>query len=704
MISLRPFTPTLIFALLLLSLPDISWAKLVRYELRATQESVNISGKKEVSFALKLNGSIPAPTLEFVEGDEAEIKVINNIEDQELSIHWHGILLEPEMDGVPYVTTPPIMPGEEYTFKFKLRQHGTYWYHSHTNVQEQKGLYGAFVIHPKEKVIPSDKEYVVVVSDWSDEDARQILKNLRKDGDYYQFKKDTVRSLWGALKAGELSSYLANEWTRMGGMDLSDVGYDAFLINGQKTPPPFMAHVGERVRIRIINAAASSFFHVALADLPMEIVALDGVDIEPVLANEFLIGMAETYDLMFQLPEHKNYELRITAQDGTGSVSTWIGMGPKVYAPKKMAPPLYGSMNHNLHANHEGQQATQTPEDQVDHSHMHHPMPTPALQTSKVTRPVVAAFDVTHAKAKDPTHFKAALKRHDFKLVLDGDMERYVWHINGKAIHEERNILIQPNEVVRFTFVNETMMHHPMHLHGHFFRVLNQFGEYSPLKHTVDVPPHETRVIEFLSDEPGEWMLHCHNLYHLKTGMARVVKYTSYTPKPEIQKFQENDPHNSDHFYYGGSLLGATHAAKGQVRAMNTWNEFELTAEFQEEDGGKWEGEGELFYKRWFGKWLTLELGAEREDNETSPLVGFGYTLPLLIETHLYTNHEGEIKFEVEKRLQWTSRFYSDIEFTFEQNHALQYDLSLMYQQDWSWSVGLMLNEHKIGAGLMLQF
>ncbi|HRO66873.1 MAG TPA: multicopper oxidase domain-containing protein, partial [Pseudobdellovibrionaceae bacterium] len=241
---------------------SLSFAKTVRYELIVEKKSMNLSGQKTVDFTLTVNGSIPAPVLEFTEGDEAEILVINRIPDDEVSIHWHGLLLPPEMDGVAYVNTPPIHPGKSHLFKFPLRQHGTYWYHSHTNVQEQKGVYGAFIIHPKEPILKVTHDVAVVLSDWSDEDANQILKNLRKDGDYYLYKKDSIRSLGGAWKAGALGVYLDNEWTRMGGMDLSDVGYDAFLINGKKDQQLLVTHPGETVRLRIINAAASSYFYV----------------------------------------------------------------------------------------------------------------------------------------------------------------------------------------------------------------------------------------------------------------------------------------------------------------------------------------------------------------------------------------------------------------------------------------------------------
>jgi FtsP/CotA-like multicopper oxidase with cupredoxin domain len=313
-------------------------AKTIRYDLTITQERINVSGKKEVDFALLVNKTIPAPVLEFTEGDEAEITVTNGLSDDEVSIHWHGILLPPEMDGVPYVNTPPIFPGKTYTFRFKIRQSGTYWYHSHTNVQEQKGVYGAFIIHPKQEKVAADKDVVVVLSDWSDEDATKILKNLRKDGDFYQYKKNSIRSWAGAIRAGQLSTYLGNELTRMGGMDPSDVGYDAFLINGKRDSQLLEAHPGEKIRLRIINAAASTYFYVALGAAPMRVISADGVDIEPSLAKEFLVGMAETYDILFEVPEHKNFELRATAQDGTGFASGWIGMGPKVPAPDRPEP------------------------------------------------------------------------------------------------------------------------------------------------------------------------------------------------------------------------------------------------------------------------------------------------------------------------------------------------------------------------------
>ncbi|RYZ57706.1 MAG: hypothetical protein EOP07_09205, partial [Proteobacteria bacterium] len=440
---------------------ETAWSKTVRYELKASEGSLNVSGKKTVDFALLVNGSLPAPTLEFNEGDDAEIAVTNNIADQEISIHWHGLLLPPEMDGVPYVNNPPIMPGTTYTFRFKLRQSGTYWYHTHSHVQEQKGIFGALIIHPKVKKIVADKEAVIVLGDWSDEDPHDILANLRKDGEYYLYKKNTVRSWAGAIEAGALSTYLHNEWTRMGGMDYSDVGYDAFIINGKRDSQLVEAKAGEKVRLRIVNASASSYFHVSLGDAPMKVVSADGIDIDPILAKDILIGMAETYDVIFEVPQQKNYEFRATAQDGTGAASTWIGKGDKVSVPDRPAVDLYASMDHmgmdhgSSGGSHEGMDHSQinhaAPEVDhakmdhatMDHSKMDHSQhgSMPPDEANKIRE--VESLTVDELRAQTPTAFPKGTAFYDVKLVLDGDMERYIWHINGKTMAEDRTIVIK---------------------------------------------------------------------------------------------------------------------------------------------------------------------------------------------------------------------------------------------------------------------
>jgi len=709
------FIKVAVFFALYFGVAPNSLAKVVRYELTATKGSVNLSGKASVDWALMINGSIPAPTLEFTEGDDAEIEVHNKL-TEEVSLHWHGILLPPLMDGVAYVNTPPILPGKSFTFRFKLRQHGTYWYHSHTMLQEQKGIFGGIIVHPRKKTMEYDKDLVVVLSDWSDENADHIMRNLRKDGDYYLYKKNSMRSWWGALKAGALGTYIHNEWTRMGGMDLSDVGYDAFLANGKQTSQLYEGKPREKVRLRIINAGASSYFYISLGQQPMTVISADGIDIEPIQAKEILVGMAETYDVLFEIPEGKNTELRATVQDVTGFASTWIGSGEKVSAPDKEMPNMYASMDHGSmdhgsmdhgsidHStmNHEARKESKQPE--MDHSKMDH---VPNEQPSKTLLEAVKTLSVDDLKSPVKTSFSKDKPVYDLKLVLGGDMERYIWHINGKAIHEDRTIEVNEGDVVRFTFVNDTMMHHPMHLHGHFFRVLNKSGEYSPLKHTVDVPPHGTRTIEFYANEPGQWMLHCHNLYHMKTGMGRVIKYKSFTPSPEMAVHEKNDPHLHEHIYFQGALEAATNHAKAKFKLSKTWDTLELQVEsgdFKDNDHVA----GDLLYRRWITNFLNVIAGAtyfaEFEENQTRGVIGLGYTLPLLIETNVLVDHKGKFRLDLEKRFQWTSVLFTEVEATFRQDFTPDLGFSLMYGPSWPLAAGLMFKEEKLGLGLHYKF
>ncbi|WP_413577749.1 multicopper oxidase domain-containing protein [Bdellovibrio sp. HCB290] len=709
----------------ILSLPFSGIAKTVKYELVIRNQTVNMSGKKDVDFALTVNGGIPAPTLEFTEGDDAEITVRNELKNanEDVSLHWHGILLPPLEDGVPFVNTPPIYPGKSRTFKFPIRQNGTYWYHSHTMLQEQKGVFGAIVIHPKKETIKADKDAVVVISDWSDENADRILRNLKKDGDYYLYKKGTLRSYGEAASQDKLNNQLKNEWTRMGGMDLSDVGYDAFLINGKRESQLIEAHPREKVRLRIINASSSSYFHVSLGGIPMNVVSADGNDIEPIQANELLMGMAETYDVLFTVPAHKNYELRATVQDGTGHASAFIGMGEKVLARDVPKPDLYATMDHSMagtdHSTDHSKPIVEPPSHQMHHGMTHgtdhgagHTESKPATDV-KVTE----SLTVDKIKALTPINSPKDAKIHNLKLVLDGDMRRYVWHINGKTISEDRLLTVNPGEIVRIVFQNDSMMHHPMHLHGHFFRVLNENGQYSPWKHTVDVPPMQSRTIEFYTDEVGQWMLHCHNLYHMVAGMARVIRYSNFQPEGEMSLYDKHDHHLEDPWYtYGKAELSSNHL-EGNFRVSQSWNEFSARVEGANIEGEnfnydfkeQWDYEADLFYRRWFDKWTNLILGGTSYGNEAHAVIGVGYFWPMMIETNFILNHEGQFRLDLERKFQWTKMVFSDLDLTWRPgdhngDHEVEYELSLMYSPRWSWAAGLMLTNDSLGAGLEYQF
>jgi FtsP/CotA-like multicopper oxidase with cupredoxin domain len=528
--------------------------------------------------------------------------------------------------------------------------------------------------------------------------------------------------------------------------------------------------------------AASSYLYVSLGQAPFQVISADGVDIEPVWTKEILIGMAETYDILYTVPEHKNYELKVTSQDVTGYASGWIGMGEKISAPAKPMPDMYASMDHGAHgghaehgASHAGHGAGSGASEHTGHNAApphgpHHPpvkaghagmdhsqhqsgndqahgamaghqMPGNHAKHAKHANhatekdssdgdgakqaamkddaqhgahsgqgtigpraePVIESLTVDNLKALNSTVLPKGAPVRDVKLVLSGDMERYIWYINGKAIHQDRYIEINEGEVVRFTYVNETMMHHPMHLHGHFFRVINQFGDRSPLKHTVDVPPHSTRVIEFYANEPGQWMLHCHNLYHMDNGMARVVKYTSYKPSPELAKHTGHDPHMHDHTYVTGILEAATNHGQAQVTISKTWDVLHGRIETKKEDR-RWAFEGDLLYKRYFSNFLYATLGGSTFESQPRAVAGIGYMLPLLFETQLLVDHKGTFRFDVDKRLQWTSHIFSDAELTIRQNYKPEWEVSLMYGPSWAWSGGVMLTEEKLGAGIEWRF
>ena len=311
--------------------------KTVEYDLYVTEKEVNYSGKKAIAIAI--NGGIPGPTLRFTEGDSAIVRVHNQLKMM-TSIHWHGLLVPNRQDGVPFLTTPPINAGETYTFQFPIIQSGTYWYHAH-DLQEQIGVYGSIAIEPQKPTIKVDKDIVLVLSEWTDESPASILKNLKRRNEWYAVRKNTLQSLDRIIKNKAVGAYLKQSFNRMNPMDLSDILYDNFLINGLNSSSLEDLKPNERVRVRVINAGSSSYFHVNYAGGAMEMVSADGIDIEPVKVNHRLIGMGETYDFVLTIPNDMAYEFRATAQDGSGYTSYFLGKGMKMVAPAIPKPNLY---------------------------------------------------------------------------------------------------------------------------------------------------------------------------------------------------------------------------------------------------------------------------------------------------------------------------------------------------------------------------
>jgi len=476
------------------------------YELKVQNITKNVTGV-DVKHALAINGSIPAPTLKFQLGDEAVIKVINET-DEPTSLHWHGLLVPWRQDGPQFSNTKIIAPKTSYTFKFPIKHTGTYWYHSHTQLQEQRGLYGAIVIEDSSPKFKVDHDLVYMMSDWTNENPTQVLANLKKDGDYYKYKKGFLPSILGAIRHGAIWDYLKGEWSRMGAMDLSDVGYDAFLVNGEQSIDlPQISH-GQKVRLRIINAGASTYFYFNIGNLRnFKVIAKDGVDVKPVVVNELLVGIAETYDVIFEMPhEMKSFEARATAQDITGFSSMFIGNGEKELVPNKAKPNPYQMGDHGGgHGDHGGGHDGPGDEpggdepggdepggdepggDDGPSGHDGHHMidsrnsVTEMLEDQLMVMgnedttpiPMTKRLNYMMLRSPSPTDFpKDLIRAQVIDLELSGDMDRYTWYINGKPFSEDKFINIKENEVITFRFINKTMMHHPMHLHGHFFRVL----------------------------------------------------------------------------------------------------------------------------------------------------------------------------------------------------------------------------------------
>ncbi len=315
-------------------------AATVEYDLTIEQKQIHITSKP--SLGMTINGRIPGPTLRFTEGDTARIHVHNEM-DVETSIHWHGILVPPGMDGVPLISFPPIQSGKTFTYEFSIRQSGTYWYHSHTNLQEQSGVYGAIVIEPQNNKVKTDKDYVVLFSDWTDEDPHEVLRTLKRGSEWYAIQKHSGQSIFGAARLGMLGDYFQRELQRMPPMDIADVAYDRFLANGSPAIS-LEANPGEKIRLRLIDSSATTYFHIEFAGGPVTIISADGLRVEPVKADRFLLAVAETYDVILHVPASGSYELRATAHDGSGYASVWVGSGKKHYVPDVPKPNLYHTM------------------------------------------------------------------------------------------------------------------------------------------------------------------------------------------------------------------------------------------------------------------------------------------------------------------------------------------------------------------------
>lgn len=685
-------------------MPLANAQRVVRYELTIDTKMVNYSGK--MTHAIAINGQIPAPTLEFTEGDIAEINVKNNL-NEESSLHWHGILLPNEQDGVPYLTTTPIAPKGTHFFTFPIRQSGTYWYHSHSNLQEQRGLYGAFIIKKRdEPVMPN---YTVLLSDWTDEHPHEVMRSLKNANDWYAIKKDAVQSYGEAAAAGALKQKFRQEWQRMNAMDVSDVYYDAFLANGKKkdTAPQFKG--GEKVRLRIINGSASTYFWVQFAGGQLSVVASDGMDVVPVAVDRMLIAVAETFDVIVTIPEDKSYELRATAEDRTKATSLWLGSGEKVAAPVLPKLKLFEGMKM---MNDMGKHKMDMSYQQMDMNDVMYPETVPDPANPDVQPPTTLNYAMLRSPTSTALDPKAPVRELKFKLT--GNMNRYMWSMDDKPLSKSDKILIKKGEIVRITMYNDTMMRHPMHLHGHFFRVLNGQGDFSPLKNVLDIMPMETDVIEFDANEEKDWFFHCHILYHMMAGMGRVFSYENSPPNTQVPPTKKNwnyfkkEDERMLHSMF--NVAAQSNGIFGHGMVMNNYyflgNQFHFNPKHGFESETRF---GRYIDKKQFlNVYAGFEFNREKEhdngrwENEVFGTFGFEYTLPMFVKADGRVNTKGKFRLQLSREdIALSKRLRLDTMW----NTDKEYQIGMRYILTKRWQIGgSYYNDYGVGGGVTYNY
>ncbi|QDP19951.1 copper resistance system multicopper oxidase [Sphingomonas xanthus] len=518
-------------------------------DIRMTVSELNFRVDGRPGHAIGINGTIPAPLVRLKEGQNVRITVDNQL-DEDTSIHWHGLIVPFHMDGVPGISFPGIRARSSFTYEFPVRQSGTYWYHSHSGLQEQLGHYGPIIIDPAgPDPIAHDREHVIVLSDWTFMHPHRLFTRLKQEGGVFNRNRRTLAN----RGEDKMSAKEAREFARMrmDPTDISDVTAAAYtyLINGHSPGENWtgLFRAGERVRLRLINAAAQTIFNIRIPGLKLLVVATDGIAVRPVEVDELQIGNAETYDLIV-VPENRAYSLIAEGIDrsgmGVATLAPQAGMRAAV-PPLRKRPTLtmtdmgmgamdHGSMDHSAH----GDAASSAPamsHDMRDKSKvdfkvgpgvdMIAPMPMdrvgdPGVGLDDVGHKVLTYKDLVALTPNSDT--RVPTRRIDIHLT--GNMERFMWSMDGEKLSENPEpYRFARNERVRLRMINDTMMTHPMHLHGHFFEIVNGNPGNQPLKHTIRVLPGGYVDVDLTADAPGDWAFHCHLLYHMHAGMMRVV-------------------------------------------------------------------------------------------------------------------------------------------------------------------------------------
>ncbi|WP_338377995.1 multicopper oxidase domain-containing protein [uncultured Flavobacterium sp.] len=687
--------------LLLLVTTSVFSQKIVRYDLHVRDTLVNFSGKEKRAIAV--NGQIPMPTLTFTEGDIAEIHVYNHLKES-TSLHWHGLYLPNKEDGVPHLTQMPIEPDTEFVYSFPIIQSGTHWYHSHSGLQEQIGMYGSLVLKKKatdptfRKGIDDIPQVPIILSEWTDYKPENVHRMLHNASDWFAIKKGTTQSYGEAIREGHFKTKLTNEWKRMLAMDVSDVYYDKFLINGQNESQLSQFKAGDKVRLRISNGGASSYFWLKYAGGKITVVANDGNDVEPVEVDRLIIGVSETYDVIVTIPaENTSYEFLATPEDRTKSTSIYIGPGIKqLVSPMPKLKYFEGMKMMNDMMNMDGtmddmgmdmslqkmdmntvmypeisgeamkmdkqEDMKMNDDKEMNMDHSQHDMS--AMDSDIVT--------LNYSMLKSPT--KTTLPKdapvRELRFELTGNMNRYVWSMDNVVLSETDKILIKKGEIVRITLYNNSMMRHPMHLHGHDFRVLNGQGDYAPLKNVLDIMPMETDVIEFEANADGDWFFHCHILYHMMAGMNRVFSYENSAPNPYLpnkEKAYKKLQAESNQLHFMAENDFATNGNDGKAMLQNTRWSFETEWRLGYHDDHGYESETHIGRyigrNQWFmpfigfdARYRKLDHGEIEEnlfgqkstkDKRIQASIGFAYTLPMLVVFQAEAYHDGNVRLQL---------------------------------------------------------
>lgn len=744
---------------ILYTTPPGNQPKKVVYHLYVTDTTVQYTKKHRP--ALAINGSIPAPVLHFTEGDTAWVYVHNNSK-QATSIHWHGLILPNEQDGVPYLTTRPVEAGGVHLYKFPIVQNGTYWYHSHMALQQQNGLYGALVIYKRgerEQKQAYNTDYTMLLSDWTDEKPEQVDRSLHNATEWYQVKKGSTQNYGEAITKGHFGTKLTNEWKRMTAMDVSDVAYDKFFTNGEEQKRVPGIKPGSRVKLHVVNGSSSTYFWLQYAGSKITVVANDGKDVVPVEVDRMIIAVAETYDIIVTVPGNMQYELKATAEDRTKSTSLWLGSGMAMAAPTlprlnyfegmKMMNSMM-DMNGNMQP-----MGMQMSNQQMDMNMVMYPEMNAPAQASMSDMQGMNNDTMGNKKISDTGHTdmhdmpgmnmnhsvgtgsmvtlnygmlrsqeKTTLPEGPFRELrfdLTGNMNRYVWTINNKTVSESDYIKIKQGENVRIILYNNTMMRHPMHLHGHFFRVLNGNGDYSPLKNTLDIMPMETDTLEFRGDATGDWFFHCHILYHMMSGMGRIFEYedspaNTEVPDREMAKHMVYMDDRMAHLYAKVGL--ESNGSDGEAMLSNT--RWQLRTEWRLGLNNTSGYESETHIGRYIGRmqflqpYIGFDYRYRKEDEHAKTLfgqrntknnravicAGIQYILPLFVTADARIDMNGKVRLQLGRegipltaRLRMNLMVNSDREYMTGLQYIVSkyFSLSTHYDSDMGWGGGITL-------------